>query len=141
MRILITFAATLAVSAFLFGQEPPKQIKKVDIGYTQPSSGAAMFKDYCAACHGADGTGNGPAASALKKAPANLTLLSKKNNGKFPALEVQNFIRGDAQSVAAHGTRDMPMWGDIFHSVSAGDSVVTLRVANLTDYIKGLQAN
>jgi len=72
--------------------------------------------------------GNGPAASALKKAPANLTLLAKKNNGKFPALEVDNYIRGDATSVAAHGTRDMPMWGDIFRGVSAGNDVVTLRV-------------
>jgi mono/diheme cytochrome c family protein len=139
MRMLIAFTAVLAVSAICFGQEPTK-IKKVDIGYTQPSSGAGMFKEYCAACHGADGKGTGPAASALKKAPADLTLLTKKNNGKYPALEVQNFIRGDAASVAAHGTRDMPMWGDIFHAVSQGDSVVTLRVTNLSDYIKGLQA-
>ena len=139
MRMLITFTAALAVSTICFSQEPTK-IKKVDIAYTQPSSGAAMFKEYCAACHGADGKGTGPAASALKKAPANLTLLAKKNNGKYPALEVQNFIRGDATSVAAHGTRDMPMWGDIFRSVSAGNDVVTLRVKNLSDYIQGMQA-
>jgi mono/diheme cytochrome c family protein len=139
MRMLITFTAVLAVSTICFSQEPTK-IKKVEIAYTQPSSGAAMFKEYCAACHGADGKGTGPAASALKKAPADLTLLSRKNNGKYPSLEVQNFIKGDAASVAAHGTRDMPMWGDIFHAVSAGDTVVTLRVTNLSDYIKGLQA-
>ena len=137
MRMLITFTAALAISTICFSQEPAK-IKKVDITYTQPSSGAAMFKQYCAACHGADGKGTGPAASALKKAPADLTLLSKKNNGKYPTLQVQSFIRGDS-AAAAHGTRDMPMWGDIFHSVSAGDDIVTLRVSNLNDYIKGLQ--
>jgi mono/diheme cytochrome c family protein len=139
MRILIALTAAVAAMAICFGQEPTK-IKKVDITYTQPTSGVAMFKAYCAACHGADGTGTGPAASALKKAPANLTLLAKKNNGKFPALEVDNYIRGDATSVAAHGTRDMPMWGDIFRGVSAGNDVVTLRVKNLSDYIKGMQA-
>ena len=137
MRMLITFTAALAVSTICFSQEPTK-IKKVDIAYTQPSSGAAMFKEYCAACHGADGKGTGPAASALKKAPADLTLLSKKNNGKYPTLEVQSFIKGDS-AATAHGTRDMPMWGDIFHSVSAGEDIVTLRVSNLNDYIKGLQ--
>ena len=140
MRILIAFTAALTVSALCFGQQVPPQIKKVDIAYTAPSSGPEMFKQYCATCHGADGKGTGPAAAALKKAPADLTLLTKKNNGKYPSLEVSNFIRGDAASVAAHGTRDMPMWGDIFHSVSRGESVVTLRVSNLNDYIKGLQA-
>ena len=97
-----------------------------------------MFKNYCAACHGTDGRGAGPAAAALKKPPANLTLLSKKNNGKFPALVVENFIKGDS-SPAAHGTRDMPMWGNLFDSVSAGDSVVAIRIRNLKDYIQSIQ--
>jgi mono/diheme cytochrome c family protein len=97
-----------------------------------------MFKSYCAACHGADGKGNGPAASALKKAPADLTLLSKKNGGKFPSLVVQNFIKGDS-SPAAHGSRDMPMWGDVFRSVSPGQGVVEIRMRNLRDYIETLQ--
>jgi len=138
MRILITVGAVLALSATGYGQDSTKQIKKVPIEYTNPGSGADMFKSYCAACHGNDGKGTGPAASALKKTPADLTLLSKKNNGKFPALIVQNFIKGDA-SAAAHGSRDMPMWGDVFRSVSAGQSVVDIRVRVLRDYIESIQ--
>jgi len=102
MRMLITFTAALAISTICFSQEPAK-IKKVDITYTQPSSGAAMFKQYCAACHGAT-QGNGPSGFGAEEGAADLTLLSKKNNGKYPTLQVQSFIRGDS-AAAAHGTR------------------------------------
>jgi mono/diheme cytochrome c family protein len=138
MRILITAAAALAMASTCFGQEPAKKIVKSDIEYTNPTSSPEMFRAYCAACHGADAKGTGPAASALKKAPADLTILTRKNNGKFPLLAVQNTIRGDT-ATAAHGSRDMPVWGTLFRSVSAGQAVVDLRVRNLTDYLKGIQ--
>ena len=140
MRTLITIAATLALSVTGFAQEAKTQIKKTNIEYTNPASGAEMFRTYCAACHGTDARGTGPAATALKKAPADLTLLSKKNGGKFPALSVQNTIKGEA-GAPVHGSRDMPMWGDIFRSVSAGNEVVSMRVSNLTEYVKSIQQN
>jgi mono/diheme cytochrome c family protein len=96
-----------------------------------------MFRNYCAPCHGNDGRGNGPAASSLRKPPADLTALSRKNGGKFPEAEVANTIKGDG--VSSHGSRDMPMWGELFHSVSSGDTAVQLRIRNLGDYIKGIQ--
>lgn len=139
MRILTTVVAGLALMATGVAQEQKNQIRKVPIEYTSPSSGADMFRSYCAACHGNDGKGTGPAASALKKAPADLTLLTRKNGGKFPAVAIGNTIKGDASGPGAHGSRDMPMWGDIFRNVSAGSMGVELRVSNLTDYIKGLQ--
>jgi mono/diheme cytochrome c family protein len=139
MRMLITTAAVLALSLNGFGAEPTNTIKKVEAKYTSPASGAEMFRSYCAACHGQDAKGTGLAASALKKAPPDLTILSRKNNGKFPALVVQQTIRGDTVT-AAHGSRDMPVWGDIFGGVSAGPQIVELRVYNLTSYIDGLQA-
>ena len=138
MRILIAATTVLVLSAACYGQDTTKKINKVPIEYTNPGSGAEMFKSYCAACHGPDGKGNGPAASALTKAPADLTLLSRKNGGKFPALAVQNTIKGDP-STAAHGSRDMPMWGDLFTSVSAGQGVADIRMRNLRDYIQSIQ--
>jgi mono/diheme cytochrome c family protein len=138
MRTLIAITAVLGIAAVCVGQEPVKKINKVPIEYTNPGSGPEMFRSYCAPCHGPDGKGTGPAASALKKAPADLTILSRKNNGKFPVLEVQNMIKGDS-SYGAHGSRDMPMWGDIFRSVSAGDSAVQIRIRVLQDYIEGMQ--
>jgi mono/diheme cytochrome c family protein len=140
MRIQIALAVTAALTvAVAVGQEPAKKINRVAATYTPPGSGVEMFKSYCAPCHGADGAGTGPAASALKKAPANLTLLSQKHNGKFPRMEVQQFIKGD-NAPAAHGSRDMPMWGDVLKSLGTGqEPVVELRVRNLTDYVESLQ--
>ena len=139
MRTLIAFTAVLGVSMVCFGQEATKKINKVPIEYTSPASGPEMFKSYCASCHGQDGKGTGPAASALKKAPADLTLLSQKNGGKLPSLEVQNTIKGDMSEPGAHGSRDMPMWGNVFRSVSVGSSTVDIRIRNLRDYIQSIQ--
>lgn len=138
MRTLTALTAILGLSIICLGQEAPKKINKVPIEYTNPGSGPEMFRSYCAPCHGTDGKGTGPAASALKKAPADLTLLTMKNNGKFPTLAVQNTIKGDS-SYGAHGSRDMPMWGDLFHSLSPGDGGVLIRIRVLRDYIETLQ--
>jgi len=140
MRILITVTAALALTASIgYCQEPPAKIKKVQATYTNPGSGPEMFISYCAPCHGGDGKGQGPAASALKKAPSDLTMLSAKHGGKFPVLEVQHYIRGESLT-DAHGSRDMPIWGDLFRSLGSNqDSIVTLRVKNLSDYIAGIQ--
>jgi mono/diheme cytochrome c family protein len=115
-------------------------IKHVPIAATSAASGKEMFTSYCAACHGADGKGDGPAASALKVHPANLTTLSSRNGGKFPSLKVSGAIRGDS-TVAAHGSREMPVWGTLFMSISQGhEAEVQQRVANLTSYVESLQA-
>ena len=138
MRLLITAGALLAFSVTGFSQDKKTEIKKTPVVYTNPTSGAEMFGTYCAVCHGKDGRGTGPAAGALKKAPADLTMLSKKSGGKFPGLQITNYIKGDI-SPEAHGSRDMPMWGDIFRSVSGGQAVVDLRIKALEDYIQGIQ--
>jgi mono/diheme cytochrome c family protein len=99
-----------------------------------------MFTTYCAVCHGTGGKGDGPAANALKKRPADLTQLARKNNGTFPEVHVMNFITGE-DIVAVHGSRDMPIWGDLFRYLSPNSrDVIKLRVANLADYVKSLQA-
>jgi mono/diheme cytochrome c family protein len=141
MRTLTITAAVLALAIPCCAQDQKMdqktQIKKVPIPYTSPTSGVEMFRSYCAPCHGNDGKGAGPAAASLKTPPANLTMLNKKNNGKFPEAEVANTIKGEG--TAPHGSRDMPMWGDIFRSVSSGNMGVEMRVKNLSDYIRSIQ--
>ena len=118
-----------------------QKIKKVPARYTSPASGKAMYMNHCAACHGADAKGNGPAAAALKTAPTDLTTLTKNNNGKFPANHVYSSIIGDL-NVLAHGTPEMPMWGNVYRSMSAGhDAEVQQRISNLTGYIESLQVD
>ncbi len=147
MRVIkfITFVVILVVaSTFAVAQdkaaEPTTTVKHIPITNVSPVSGKEMFKSYCAVCHGADAKGGGPAASALKTAPVDLTVLAQKNGGKYPAAHVAAAIRGESL-VASHGSKDMPMWGPLFSSISQGhDSVVQERVANLVDYIQTLQA-
>lgn len=114
-------------------------IKKVPVSRTSAANGHEMFKTYCSPCHGTDGKGTGPAAAALKKAPANLTELTSRNGGQFPELKVFGTIKGDVD-VPAHGSRDMPVWGALFPSVSSSQGEVQLRISNLTDYVKSIQA-
>lgn len=126
----------LVIGAALVAQE----IKRANIEPSSAASGQAMFKEYCAVCHGTAGRGDGPAANALKKRPADLSQLARKNNGAFPDLHVMGFITGN-DVVAAHGTRDMPVWGELFKSLDPNSQeVARLRVNNLSEYIKSLQA-
>jgi mono/diheme cytochrome c family protein len=136
---LIVFTCTTAAQDQTQGQTQ-KVIQHATIQPTSPASGKEMFANYCAVCHGTDGKGGGPAASALKVPPADLTTLSKNNGGKFPALKVTSAIRGESD-LPAHGSKEMPVWGSLFWTMSHGhESEVQQRVANLTQYIESLQA-
>jgi mono/diheme cytochrome c family protein len=134
----------LFLGAMLIGQEATKQtqektIKKVPIAESEVGSGKQMYQDYCAACHGLDGKGNGPAASALNcKALPDLTTIAKRHNQKSAALEVQGVLRFGAES-KAHGTSDMPLWGPLFRSLKGDDNLVKLRITNLSEYVDSLQ--
>lgn len=140
----ISVAAILAMlSAVAFGQAAPAQngtaVKHVPITNTPSNSGKEMYKSYCAVCHGVDGKGNGPAASAMKTPPTDLTALAKNDGGKYPASHVAAVIRGQA-TTPSHGSQDMPVWGPLFSSISQGhESQVQQRVTNLVVYIEGLQ--
>ncbi len=137
MMLLLT---GLAVTQDQMQNQPGAVIKHVPVSATSAASGKEMFTSYCAACHGTDGKGDGPAASTLKVPPADLTTLSSKNGGKFPGLKVSQAIRGDS-TIPAHGSKDMPVWGAVFMSLSHGhESEVQQRIANLTKYVDSLQA-
>ncbi len=134
----------LFFGAMLIGQEATKQtqektIKKVPIAESEVSSGKQMYNDYCAVCHGLDGKGNGPAASALNcKALPDLTTIAQRHNEKSAAMEVKAVLQFGTGS-KAHGTSDMPIWGPLFRSLKGDDSLVKLRIKNLSDYVDSLQ--
>ena len=124
----------------VFGAAQQKQIKHVPVKPTSPGSGSEMYTAYCAVCHGVDGKGSGPVAEALKVPPSDLTALAQKNGGKYPSDHVTTAIQGDLR-LAAHGSKEMPVWGDLFWGMSEGhSSEVQLRVTNLNKYIESLQA-
>jgi len=144
MKFISLVAIVAMISAFAVAQQAPAQstttIKHVPITNTPSNSGKDMYNSYCAVCHGTDGKGNGPAASAMKTPPTDLTTLAQKSDGKYPASHVAAVIRGQA-STPSHGSQDMPIWGPLFSSIDQGrQGQVQQRVTNLVTYIEGLQA-
>jgi mono/diheme cytochrome c family protein len=140
MTMRIIAATALFVTSISWGlaaQEKPKIVSVVPPA-TAPTDASGMFREYCAACHGAEGRGNGPAAAALKTAPADLTRISARNGGKFPTVKVERYIQGLDQ-LAAHGDRDMPVWGQVFRPMGGGDTTVLMRVRTLSDYLQKMQ--
>jgi mono/diheme cytochrome c family protein len=139
LRKLPLLFLVVATGYFAYAQQKPK-INYVPPASTSVTSGAEMFKAYCAVCHGSDARGDGPAAQALKKQPADLTQLSKKNAGQFPGVRVMNVIEGK-DVLASHGSRDMPIWGTVLRSISPDEDTALLRLHNLANYIGALQQN
>lgn len=133
-RLTLLAAAGLMLAAPLFAQTT---IKREPIKPIADVSGPATFNAYCTVCHGPAGKGDGPVAKALTKAPADLTQITKRHNGKFPANAIKMEIGGET-TVAAHGNRDMPIWGPVFRSAEGTAS--ELRLKNLVDYLESIQA-
>jgi len=102
--------------------------------------GPDLFRANCAACHGTDGKGVGPVAPTLKIKPADLTVIGKNNGGIFPEARVLKIISGDEPSLLSHGTREMPIWGPIFHQIEADQDFGNVRLQNLIKYLESIQA-
>jgi mono/diheme cytochrome c family protein len=137
LSLAILFTTGILVSGLLADEAPT--IKKVPARNTIALTGQDVFRQYCAVCHGTSAKGDGPAAPALKTKPADLTRISQKNGGKFPEVRVQRVIRGEDE-VIAHGSRDMPIWGEIFRHMSSNQDLGSVRIYNLVKYIEGIQA-
>jgi mono/diheme cytochrome c family protein len=104
--------------------------------------GRQYFVQYCGACHGLDGRGSGPAAAALRTPPADLTRIAQRRGGHFPDAEIAAQIDGRAM-VVAHGSREMPVWGQRFAEKFGGEAVgeeaVRGHLLVLLTYLKAIQ--
>jgi cytochrome c len=101
--------------------------------------GPDLYKAYCAVCHGTDGRGDGPMASALKVQPPDLTKIAERNGGAFPMARVERIISGEESLSSGHGTREMPIWGPIFSQVDRDQDLGRVRIDNLTRYLRDIQ--
>ena len=116
------------------------QIKNERQAPIRPVDGAGVFRNYCASCHGPDGRGDGPVAKALKAAVPDLTTLSQRNNGAFPAVHVRNTILFGADNLLpAHGSKAMPIWGPIFHEIEYDQDLGNVRLENVVKYLGSIQ--
>ena len=119
-------------------QSPPPSDEVVPITRIYAGSGSVMYQTFCASCHGVDGRGAGPLAVMLNSPPADLTLMKQRNGGKYPAFKILNLL-GSGPGAKAHGTAEMPVWGDAFRARGEDQNIVRLRLTNLTNYLERLQ--
>ena len=141
IRRVFSLVVLFLLCVAAFGESQQRQIKHVSVKATSPASGQEMYTAYCAVCHGKEGNGNGPAAEALRVPPPDLTILARKNHNSYPYGRVRSAIVGDA-CLPSHGSKEMPVWGELFWGMSQGhSSEVQLRVNNLNKYIESMQRN
>jgi mono/diheme cytochrome c family protein len=100
-------------------------------------SGKEMFHMYCAACHGESAKGDGPVGNLLKKPPADLTQIAKRNNGTFSTDMVVRIIDG-RDPVSGHGGGDMPVWGDAFDKTH-DPTPTEEKIRGIANYLESLQ--
>jgi len=135
------FIATLAVllAATVASANQPKDKVSIQIGKAAATNGKQMYASYCAACHGVDGKGHGPTASALKAQPTDLTVLSKNNHGKFPDAHVVTVLQFGSE-LPSHGSQEMPIWGPILGNMNHYNlQDKQLRISNLSRYLETIQ--
>jgi mono/diheme cytochrome c family protein len=95
-------------------------------------SGAELFRQFCATCHGSSARGDGPVAPALKHTVPDLTRIAARSGGTFPTDRVRRLIDGQ-ESLTAHGTREMPVWGWEWYAYKGEDEARRKRVAEMVE--------
>ena len=140
MRQLQAVLVIFLLSALAAGQQAGAETKGVAPSKVEPISGKQLYTAYCAMCHGTDAKGGGPFSTQLKVWPPDLTQLAKKNNGTYPEMRVSEVIDGEFGRLAAHGSREMPIWGPAFRSMAHGHSdSAQARINNVVKYLESLQ--
>ena len=105
-------------------------------------SGKELYARFCASCHGTEGRGDGPVASAFKVEVPDLTLIARRAGGEYPRERIARVIDG-RHIIGAHGTRTMPVWGEDFSTLEIGnpdaERSTRLIIGRLADYVLLLQ--
>lgn len=96
--LIFAFTAVLVVAMV-----PEARPQDADQGQTE-------FLLNCARCHGTDAKGSGPDSAKLRLKPVDLTLLAKRNHGRFDPGAVYQMIDG-RNARFSHHSPEMPIWG------------------------------
>lgn len=104
--------------------------------------GKQLYLQYCSACHGEQGRGDGVVSGFMRPQPTDLTQIAKQAGGEFPFAEMLKIIDG-RQTVRAHGDPDMPVWGELFHTEQAESlnqqAIIRGKVMLITDHLQSMQ--
>jgi mono/diheme cytochrome c family protein len=135
-------AMTLAVSGAamaLTSSKAPETFQEHAAGTPGVEDGRQLFATYCASCHGLSGHGDGPVGGALRVRPPDLALIAKRNSDQFVAARIERIIDGRTV-MTAHGTFEMPVWGDAFtRREGLSDQSVKARIQAIVRYLATIQ--
>lgn len=116
---------------------------------TPQEVGKREFEAHCATCHGIDARGDGPMRPFLARAPSNLTTIARRHGGNFPRSAIADMIDGRGlEGPGPHGTRDMPIWGQVYRDESdmqlrgtpfPAEWSVRGRILSLVEYLSTIQ--
>jgi mono/diheme cytochrome c family protein len=137
MHSIISFSLLLVAAPGICAQIPPKTQEQPE-RLIYSVKGPDLFRAHCAACHGQDAKGDGPLTPSLKTKAPDLTILAKNNKGDFPHAQVRKIIIGE-DVLSSHGSREMPVWGPIFHQVESDQDFGNVRIENLVNYLRSIQ--
>ena len=135
-------AGGIGAAALLLAQACGSE--REETGVPEESAGRIAYERHCAACHGLEGRGDGPVAQSLHTKPADLTRLRERRGGEWDEAWVVSSIDG-RRAVAAHGPRDMPVWGSVFEDELTGEQkpypryTTFLKVRTLAQYLETIQ--
>jgi mono/diheme cytochrome c family protein len=128
--LLLASALALAASASAFAED------------LSTSTGAQLYRQFCASCHGKGGEGDGPVAPFFKLSPPDLTQIAKRHGGVYPDEWVRKVVDGTT-SIGQHGSREMPIWGLQFAMTAPGPVqgkvVAEATIARLVEHLKTIQ--
>lgn len=136
VRIMMACSLSLGIAFTAVGQETNHD----EAHHAEVIAGAKVYRTYCASCHGVEAHGDGPVASVLNTPPPDLTKLTGKFEGVYPSEYVLRTVDGRHEFLA-HGTRQMPIWGNIWRedSTMAGEIQVQKRLNALLHYLETIQ--
>jgi hypothetical protein len=104
--------------------------------------GHAYYLRYCASCHGVNADGQGSMARVLKAQPSDLRKLGQKYGMPLPGAQIARYIDGRAD-IEAHGSRDMPVWGERFYDIWSakreGTADLQKRIDMIITYLNSIQ--
>jgi mono/diheme cytochrome c family protein len=136
-------SAILLAILFLHACRAPAPADPDEVGGVSPATARERYVGSCGSCHGAEGRGDGPTAGALRARPTDLTRLAARRDGVFPRAEVLAILTGE-RVLAAHGSREMPVWSITFGAEPKGPTMVAAfaarrRLEGIIDHLERLQ--
>jgi mono/diheme cytochrome c family protein len=138
LRIGLASVAFLSLAAALLAAELDERV--VDNPRFEREGG--LYRQYCGACHGPRGMGDGVVAPLMDPRPIDLTGIKAIFGGSFPKYLVVLTVDG-RDTVRAHGESQMPVWGEVFAEEFIPDPAARAKargkVMEIVDYIENIQ--